>query len=152
MTTLGVVAQVTTALRPKNRLAAALGALLGGFVPVASYVLAHRETDVTAPLWTQVAPWFVVGGLAYSAVTVYQWAARAVGNPIKAAGFVLLVEGVMVASRTEWLGLVALAYLVAINAVATGCTLALEHRGRTRARPAVRRRTPAQSSARLRAA
>lgn len=150
MTAPGVVEQVATAIRPQNRLAAALGALLGGFVPVASYVVAHHETDLAAPLWSQAGTWFVLGGLCYSALTVYQWARRAVGHSVKAAGFVLLLEGVMVASSTTWLGLVALAYLVAINAVATACSLALERRS-VRAPRARRQPAKRESGTRLRA-
>jgi len=125
--TLGVVDQVLVALRPQNRVATLLGALLGGFVPVATYVVAHQETT-TAPLWTQLPALLVVGGLTYSALTVYRWARLAVGHPVKAAGFVLLLEGVMVASSTPWLGMVALGYLVGINAIATGCQLSQDRK------------------------
>jgi VIT1/CCC1 family predicted Fe2+/Mn2+ transporter len=41
----GVVAHVKEALRPKNRLANTLGGLLGGFVPLATYVVSHGELD-----------------------------------------------------------------------------------------------------------
>lgn len=120
----GVVAQVREAFRPKNRLATTLGCLLGGFVPLASYVVSHHELDATAGLW-QLPALLVLGGLAYSARTVYAWGCLAFGAPIKALGFVVLVEGVMVASRTPWLSAAALAYLICINGIATGCTLAV---------------------------
>lgn len=149
MSGLAVVDQVVTACRPQNRVATLLGALLGGFVPVATYVVAHQETT-SAPLWTQLPALLVLGGLAYSALTVYRWARMAVGHAVKAAGFVVLLEGVMVASSTPWLGLVALGYLVGINAIATGCQLSLDRVKKPRVVRASGRRA-AKSGARLRA-
>jgi hypothetical protein len=94
--------------------------LLGGFVPLASYFVAHYEVKgYDLPLL------LVLGGLLYSAKTVWQWGVLAFNCKYKATGFVLLVEGVMVLSHIPWLNVLALAYLVLINAVATGCSLAL---------------------------
>jgi len=120
---LGVVAQVREALKPRNRLATSLGALLGGGVPVATYTLAHHEIDTTAPLYAQLGAWLVVGGLLFSALTVYQWARLAFGSGAKALGFAVLLEGVLTFAHTPWLGVGALVYLVAINATATGVRL-----------------------------
>jgi VIT1/CCC1 family predicted Fe2+/Mn2+ transporter len=128
---LGVVAQVRVALRRKNRLATFLGAALGGFVPVASYVLAHHEVDASVPLYCQLASYLVAGGLVYSALSVYGWATRAFGSGAKAAGFVVLLEGTLVSSHTYWLGYAALVYLVAVNGVAAGCRLANEREVRS---------------------
>ena len=122
----GVVEQVRIALRPKNRLAALLGACLGAFVPVAGYWLAHREVSPTAPLYGQLAAWLVAGGLLYSCTSVYAWGKAAFGSGVKALGFCILLEGVLVSSRATWLGLTALVYLAAINAVVAGTKLALE--------------------------
>ncbi len=130
MQTLGVVDQVREALKPRNRLAACLGALLGGIVPVASYVVAHHELEATRPWWGQFASLLVAGGLLYSARTVYGWGRLAFGEPAKALGFVVLLEGVMVLSTTPWLALTCLAYLVGINSVSTGCALSLGRAGR----------------------
>jgi hypothetical protein len=99
--------------------------LLGGFVPLASYVLAHGEVDRGQPLYLQVPVALVLGGLLFSARTVYQWAKAAFGDGAKAAGFVVLAEGILTLSHTHWLALAALAYLVSINGVATGVRLAL---------------------------
>jgi hypothetical protein len=44
-------------------------------------------------------------------------------NTAKAIGFAILVEGVMLASHTEWLSLTALFLLVLLNAIS--CALAL---------------------------
>jgi hypothetical protein len=120
---LGVVDQVRAALRPQARLASLLGAPLGGFVPVASFVVARHELERGRALYGQLGAWLVLGGLLYSATTVYAWGREAFRSPVKATGFVVLLEGVLVGSRVEWLAFAALAYLVAINAVATGCTL-----------------------------
>lgn len=115
---IGVIEQVKTA--GKHPTAATVGALLGGFVPLATYVTAHA-----APLGLTPATLLVLGGLLFSAKTVFQWGRAAfAGDPWKATGFVLLVEGVMIVAPQAWLGQAALGYLIAINAVATGCTLA----------------------------
>jgi hypothetical protein len=116
-----VVEQVRIALTPANRLPTALGCLLGGFVPVASYVVAHNEIAYSWHGWAMLA--LVVGGLVFSAKTVWQWGNAAFGDPWKATGLVLLLEGIMTLSAIEWLGATALGLLAAINAIATGVTL-----------------------------
>jgi VIT1/CCC1 family predicted Fe2+/Mn2+ transporter len=119
----GVVLDVRTALAPANRLATAIGFLLGGFVPLACYFVAHYELSADQPLYAQRGLYLVLGGLAYSAKTVWHWGVVAFQNVVKATGFVILVEGTMVLSHIEWLGIVALIYLTVINGVATGCNL-----------------------------
>lgn len=119
---IGVVSQVRKALAQRNRLATVIGFLLGGFVPIAIYVVAHREAG---PLALSGSWALVSGGLLYSAQTVFQWARMAFANALKSVGFCVLLEGVMVTSETHWLALVALGYLVVINGVATGCVLSL---------------------------
>jgi len=120
---LGVVDQVRVAFSPEHRLAAAVGFLLAALVPVAVYTVAHHEVDPGQPLWAQPKVALVLGGLAFSAKTVYQWARQAFDDWVKAVGFVVLLEGIMVCSSTRWLALAALAYLVLINGAATGCQL-----------------------------
>jgi hypothetical protein len=122
---LGVVGQVREAVKRKNRLAATLGALIGGGVPVASYQLAHAEIDPSRALWAQLPAWLVLGGLLNSALTVFHWARSAFGSGAKALGFAVLLEGVLTFSRTPWLSIGALVYLVAINATATGVRLSM---------------------------
>jgi len=117
------VDQVRIALRPRNRLATFLGFLLGGFVPLASFFVAHFELSAITPLYAQRALYLVLGGLAYSAKTVWQWGTLAFQNGFKAFGFVVLLEGVMVTSHILWLSIAALVYLMAINGIATGCNL-----------------------------
>lgn len=65
----------------------------------------------------------VDGGLAYSAQTVFQWARMAFTSGWKSFGFCVLVEGTMVSSHISWLSIAALAYLIVINGIATGCRL-----------------------------
>jgi hypothetical protein len=119
----GVVAQIKFATKKQNRLAMICGALLGAFVPVATFVIAHLEVAVHPWMWLAVA-----GGLGYSALTVFEWARSAVKHPVKAAGFVLILEGAMTFSSTIQLAFGALAVLVAVNGVATGVNLAIEQK------------------------
>ncbi len=121
----GVMGQIRKAAQ--NRSALIVGLLLGGFVPLATYMMVHHEVTMTKPLYEQWATGVVLGGLGYSAKTVYEWAKLAFHLPFKAAGFVVLLEGVMVTSSIQWLTYVALAYLIMINAVATGCRLAMKN-------------------------
>lgn len=123
----GVVAQVRLALRPKARLATLLGCLLGGFVPLASYVVAHGEVDLET-VHGMVSLLLVLGGLLFSAKTVFAWGRMAFNHGGKALGFTVLLEGVMTMSHTHWLAFIALGYLVSVNAIATGCTLSLAGR------------------------
>lgn len=115
----GVVAQVRSAFGPKNRLPAVLGFLLASLVPVAVFAVAHREVDWSAAPWSQPKVALVLGGLLFSAKTVYRWACLAFDDKAKAAGFVVLLEGVMVGSSNAWLSGACLFYLVAINGLAT---------------------------------
>lgn len=117
----GIVGMVRQAARRENRLATAIGALFGGFVPIASFALVHGELGSDWYLDPKSA--LVAGGLLYSAKTVVQWAQLAFRDRAKAYGFAVLVEGVMTFSATAWLAYTALALLVSINAVATGVTL-----------------------------
>lgn len=128
---LSVVDQVVLACSPRNRLATVLGFILGGVVPVATYVEAHLDLDGSRPLYSQAATFMVAGGLVFSAKTVFAWGQRAFRDAWKAAGFVLLLEGVMITSHVPILPLVLLAILLAINGVATGCSLSLDRSSQT---------------------
>lgn len=128
---LGVVDQIRQACKERNRLATFLGFLLGGFVPIASYVVAHFEIDPAVAVYAQLPSLLVLAGLVYSAKTVYSWGQLAFASGAKATGFVLLIEGVMVTSTSPGLAMTALGYLVVINGLATGCILSL---GATRKR------------------
>lgn len=121
---IGVVQQVRLALKPRNRLPTLIGFLLGGFVPLACYWLAHHEGAAFTSQGAR-ALGLVTGGLAFSATTVFRWAKQAFDSGFKSAGFVVLAEGVMTTSQTAWLSCAALAYLIVINGVATGVNLSL---------------------------
>ena len=86
-------------------------AIASGFLPVASYVMAHHESKGNPLLWVLVA-----AALMFSAPTLVDWAKKWCGNTYKAVGFTVLLEGVMVFSSTVWLSYMGLAILVAINA------------------------------------
>jgi hypothetical protein len=127
----GVVAQCRAAFARGNRLAAAVGLAIGGFVPVATYLVAHAVRWELSPV-VVLAAVLALGGLAFSAPTVFDWTREAFGGRgsrlavVKAGGFVVLLEGVMVCARglgLEILGLVALAYLVLVNAAATAARI-----------------------------
>lgn len=120
---LGVVEQVRAALHPRARLATLLGALLGGFVPVASYVIAHQEIPQADGLRLATLILLAAGGLLFSAKSVYGWSKLAFQSGGKSLGFCTLVEGVMIISKTPWLALAALGVLISINAISAGCTL-----------------------------
>jgi hypothetical protein len=121
----GVVEQVRIACSRQHRLATFVGALLGAVVPFSTYMIAHNEmpeADWTGRFALCVA--LVAGGLLYSARTVFQWGELALTSRAKALGFTVLLEGVMTCSQQDWLSVTALVYLCAINAIATGVTLA----------------------------
>lgn len=136
----GVVRQVRIACDPRNRLAVAIGAVLGALVPLAVYVVAHTDLDVHAVLASghldaarYPALALVLAGLVYSATTVYQWGVMAFNNRAKALGFAVLVEGTMTLSHQTWLAVIALVTLCGINAIATGVTLVRGARLKTEA-------------------
>lgn len=123
---MGVVDEVELAFSARSRLATGLGFVLGGVIPIATYLEVHFDLDHTRPLHGQAATYMIAGGLLFSAKTVFAWGRRAFRDPWKALGFVALLEGVMVTSDVHALATVLLAILVAINGIATGCVLSLD--------------------------
>jgi len=119
--TLPIVMQVKKAFLKKNRLATLAGFILGGFVPVAGYTIAHTEVSVDPHLWVLVG-----GSLSYSAWTVIKWGILAFRNTFKSIGFTVLIEGTMTFAHTEWLSIAGLVLLILINGIATGTNLALD--------------------------
>jgi hypothetical protein len=120
---LGVVDQCRVAAR--NPLPTTLGGMLGAVVPFGTYQVAHH--DLAQADWSSwgclIPALLVLGGLCYSATTVVGWGRLAFGSTVKAVGFAVLLEGLLIAQSQQWLGVVALVYLCMINAVATGVTL-----------------------------
>lgn len=94
----------------KRNIGQGLAAFAAGFLPVASYVLAHYEAKQAPMLWALVA-----AGLAYSAPTLAQWAKDWTKSSLKAWGFCILLEGVMCASNIPALSVTALVILCGIN-------------------------------------
>ena len=116
----GVIEQIRIARR--NPASLTVGVLLGGFVPVATFWTKRCDFDANHP-WS-LSLVLILAVLVFSAKTVTQWASSAFRDTHKALGFVALMEGVMVTTPSLGMAFVALAYLVTINAVATGCILA----------------------------
>lgn len=120
---ISVVDQVWLATRRDNIGATFGGFLVGGIVPLGTYLIAHYE--VTA--YTDPMALLILGGLMFSLITVYGWGKKAFNDSVtKALGFVVLIEGIMVFSNIAWLSVMCLVYLIAINGIATGVQLALK--------------------------
>ena len=95
----------------KRTIGQAMASVASGFLPIASFVLAHFESKTNPLLWVLVA-----AALMFSAPTLAAWAQKWCGNAYKAWGFTILLEGVMVFSGTPALSYAGLAILVLINA------------------------------------
>jgi len=143
---MSVVEQIRTAFRSGNLVALIVGAMLGALVPITTFTTAHYvldvpgswATDASYDLLMQPATYIVAGGLLFSAYSVVGWTARAFNSTAKAIGFTVLIEGAMTFLDVPWLSWVCLAYLVGINAIVAGCSLAVD---RLQARkPASKRR------------
>ncbi len=120
---LGVVDQIKLSFGKGSRLATSVGLVLGSFVPIGSFVVCHHELPV-ANGWRYAALLALIGGgLIFSGKSVFQWTSAAFGDRLKAAGFVVLVEGIMVLSQVPELSLSALALLVAVNGIASAAIL-----------------------------
>jgi hypothetical protein len=123
-----VINQIKSSFSWNNKLAIIGGFLLGAIPPIESFTVAHYavKPGTITELAGQFASYFVLGGLAYSSITVYQWKLEAVRNKWKALGFVLLTEGVMTFIHIPWLCYVALFQLVMINWVANTYNLTVD--------------------------
>ena len=148
--TTDVVSQLECAFR--NPHAAAIGAVIGGLVPWFGRTLAHEEIPST---WStgshglaMAMIGIVLGCACFSALSVYKFGKAAFGDTRKAIGFVLALEGVMLVAHGAT-SAVALAVLVAINAIANGSVIALSRDATRRQREADARR--AETRARTRA-
>ena len=111
----GIVDMVRSASHRKNRVAMVAGFVAGGWIPTVTYLVSHFHVQTQPQLWLLVA-----GGLTYSAMTVFSWAKIAFRHPLKALGFVVLLEGAMTFVQDPWIGLPSLGLLVLINGLATG--------------------------------
>jgi len=141
-----IISQLKTAAR--NPLAAVLGAAIGGIVPWFAREIAHGELApaVSSGDYRMAAIdlAIVLGCVAFSMVTVYGFGRAAVGDPRKAVGFCLALEGVMLVAHGRP-ATVALVALVLINAVTTGCTIAMARSATQKRNEADRRRSATRS-------
>jgi hypothetical protein len=129
MNKLSTVAKIRTAFSKRNLLATAIGAVKGGAIPFGTFALYHLEMD--NDIW-QAKGLIVLGGLVYSAKTVFGWCKQIFrrengeSDTLKALGWCVGIEGFMTCSSTFWLNCAALTLLILVNAVATGVSLAME--------------------------
>ncbi len=118
LASMSAVEQVSQAFARGHRLSAVMGFVLGGFIPVATFTLVHHDVKDNQLLWV-----LIVGGLLYSAISVFRWAKTAFRMTAKAVGFVVLLEGVVTFAHTTWLPMAGLFILVAINGISAASAL-----------------------------
>jgi hypothetical protein len=146
--TVDVMTQVKCAIR--NPAAAVFGGVLGGVVPWFARELAHSELGRA---WGNNRPLagleivVIAGCCLFSMFTVYKFGCAAFGDARKAAWYVAALEGVMLVShgRTSE---IALAMLIAINAIANGCVIALARDATLRRQEADARRQATRQATR----
>lgn len=117
----GILEDIQLAYEHKRT--ALFGALWGGFMPFGAYWTVHHDLHSLDSWREYVLVPMVAACLLFSVRTVWQWGFRSSGERIKASCWVIALEGLMIASPTQWLAVVALFYLIGINAVATACVI-----------------------------
>lgn len=128
---LGPIAEIRHS--KESPLALTVGALFGGAAPLVNfstvhladlvvYDLAQKKLTVNleSPLWFMVAGSFVL-----SSKSVFRWAYNTFGDWVSALGLVLMLEGCLVFAPHIAMGIIALVFLVALNAAAYGSVLSL---------------------------
>jgi hypothetical protein len=147
--TTDVVTQLECAVRRPQ--ATLIGALVGGIVPWFGRTLAHGEVPAA---WSSGSHGLalamigvVLGCAVFSAITVYKFGRATFGDKRKALGFVLAIEGVMLVSSGATSN-VALAVLIAINALANGSAIALARDAACKRREADARRATTRARSR----
>ncbi|HSX23025.1 MAG TPA: hypothetical protein VLE97_09650 [Gaiellaceae bacterium] len=147
--TTDIVTQLECAIRRPQ--ATLIGALVGGIVPWFARTLAHEQVPAA---WSSgscglalVMVAVVLGCALFSAITVYKFGRATFNDSRKALGFVLAIEGVMIVS-TGATSAVALAVLIAINALANGSSIALARDATCKRRDADTRRAATRARAR----
>lgn len=111
-----VVDQVKAAF--KCPVAATIGFLFGAAIPAGVFRTVHWDLHTNQLLWL-----VVIGGLAVSAKTVYEWSVEAFRCRVKAIGFVLVLETMMVMTPSVWLGCSFLALLILVNGISASVAL-----------------------------
>lgn len=134
MNKLPLTKAIQFAFQKQNRLAMVVGALLGFVVPLLVFTLSHKIPTMNyleCKFW--VFSFVCAGGCFFSAKSVYQCACMTFQqDKVKAIGFAALLEGMLIISGIDpdmaWMGRVALGYLMGINALFAGVSLACEAR------------------------
>ena len=110
--------QIKQAFAPGARVAGLTGLLVGGLVPIATWGVVHFEVQENVWLW-----FLAGGGLLYSMITSFRWAAAAFGGAFKALGFCILLEGILAFAQHLTLSLLALGMLIFIIATSAACSM-----------------------------
>jgi hypothetical protein len=105
-----------------SAIGACVGILVGLTVPLTTFMVAHYEWKEFWSIYSVL----IVGGLIFSANSVYFWSKAAFRSSVKALGFVCLVESAMIFSHIRWVTYLGLALLIGINAVSTGANLVIK--------------------------
>lgn len=131
---ISITEQITRAFKKRNRLPFFIGAGMGSFVPIAIFCLTQYTMGESHDIVQGVMeyPWLmglIFGGCVFSAKSVFQWSCAAFAkDKVKAAGFVILLEGCMILAPILVLKVIAGLFLVMINAFASGSSVLLERR------------------------
>lgn len=104
--------RVTKTIRAssKRTVGQIIASLAAGFLPCASFEIAHYEMHDNPYLAI-----LVVAALVFSAPTLVEWAKKWCVSIYKAVGFSVLLESVMIFSNSHVLSYTSLAILCAIN-------------------------------------
>jgi hypothetical protein len=128
---LGPIAEIRHS--KESPLALTVGALFGGAAPLVNFSTVHLAdlvvfdlaqkkltVNLESPLWFMVAGSFVL-----SSKSVFRWAYSTFGDWVSALGLVFMLEGCLVFAPHIAMGVIALVFLVALNAAAYGSVLSL---------------------------
>lgn len=108
---LPTAAPIKVSAAQKRTIGQFVAAMASGFLPIASFVIAHHEAAQQPLLWLLVA-----AALMFSAPSVASWAQKWCGHQLKAWGFTVLLEGTLVFAHHEALSFGGLAILILVNA------------------------------------
>jgi hypothetical protein len=140
MQNVSIKKQLELAVRAENRLSTGIAALMGFVVPLSVYSVTHELPNVYAQHgWISFPFLFLcilgIAGCVFSAKSVYQWGILVFADKFKAAGFAVLLEGILsasgIVSESLWfkvLGMISLAYLMLINAINCGTNIILSNK------------------------
>lgn len=116
-----ILDQIKTASDKKSKVALVIGCILCGFPPAASFLVAHFEVSQYPWMWV-----LVIGFVAYSFKTVYDWSLILTKHWLKAIGLTLGLEAASTFSHLLYVAIPAVTILVGINAIAGACALIMD--------------------------